>query len=152
MSNTSEEQFFALAKADGPVDADKVAAVFDALPPATADQLVGGSWKGGSFDTGHPTHAQLDGIKWAGKDFLSVDEVHPMIVYGEDGARKWASDFGEARLRDVQFRGTVSTAMVYDKLPIIDIFKRVNQDTVMGAMDSKLLKDEGTYYFYLTRL
>lgn len=42
--------------------------------------------------------------------------------------------------------------MVYDKLPIIDSFRYVTEDTVIGAMDNKTLQDVGTYYFYLTRM
>lgn len=42
--------------------------------------------------------------------------------------------------------------MVYDNLPIIDQFRYVDQDTVIGAMDNKILKDADTYYFYLTRM
>lgn len=41
--------------------------------------------------------------------------------------------------------------MVYDKFPIIDAFRLVDRNTVMGAMDNKDLKDAGTYYFYLKR-
>lgn len=42
--------------------------------------------------------------------------------------------------------------MIYDKFPIVDSFRLVDDNTVMGAMDSKDLQDKGTYYFYLTRL
>lgn len=41
--------------------------------------------------------------------------------------------------------------MVYDKFPIIDAFRYVDENTVIGAMDTKDLKDAGTYYFYLKR-
>lgn len=56
------------------------------------------------------------------------------------------------QLREVKFRGVVSTGMIYDKFPIVDSFRFVTDDVVMGAMDSKDLKEKGTYYFYLTRL
>jgi hypothetical protein len=52
----------------------------------------------------------------------------------------------------VKFRGVVSAAMVYDKLPIIDSFRFVSENMVLGAMDSKYDGDDGTYYFYLKRL
>lgn len=42
--------------------------------------------------------------------------------------------------------------MIYDKFPIIDSFRYINDDIVLGAMDNKDLKDAGTYYFYLTRI
>lgn len=42
--------------------------------------------------------------------------------------------------------------MIYDKFPIIDSFRYVSEGVVIGAMENKDLRDEGTYYFYLTRL
>ncbi|WP_315095060.1 DUF4334 domain-containing protein [uncultured Cellulomonas sp.] len=42
-----------------------------------------------------------------------------------------------ARLRDVRYRGVVSAAMVYDDLPVIDAFRAVDDDTVLGAMDCR---------------
>lgn len=47
----------------------------------------------------------------------------------------------------------VTTAMVYDNFPILDPFRYVSEDVVMGAMDSKVQgPNDGTYYFYLTRI
>lgn len=53
-----------------------------------------------------------------------------------------------ARLRAVEFRGVVTAAMVYDHLPIIDLFRRVDADTLMGVMD---LRDSAPYVFVLQR-
>ena len=41
--------------------------------------------------------------------------------------------------------------MFYDKAPIIDVFRYVDVNTVIGAMDHKDTRHLGTYYFYLTR-
>lgn len=41
--------------------------------------------------------------------------------------------------------------MLYDIHPIIDSFRRVSDDVVLGAMDSREFNAHGTYYFYLTR-
>ncbi|WP_211232471.1 DUF4334 domain-containing protein [Thermocrispum municipale] len=54
-----------------------------------------------------------------------------------------------ARLRDVEYRGKVSAAMVYDHLPIIDNFRRVDEDTLLGAMDQR--GAEQPYFFLLYR-
>ena len=51
-----------------------------------------------------------------------------------------------ARLRRVEFRGKVSTGMVYDQLPIIDHFRKIDDDTLLGAMD---LRDSPRPYFFL---
>lgn len=53
-----------------------------------------------------------------------------------------------ARLRAVEFRGVVSAAMVYDHLPIIDVFRRVDADTLVGVMD---LRGSSPYVFVLQR-
>lgn len=55
----------------------------------------------------------------------------------------------QARLRDVAFRGVVSAAMVYDDLPIIDAFRRVDPDTLLGVMDYR--RHPAPYVFVLAR-
>lgn len=51
-----------------------------------------------------------------------------------------------ARLREVQYRGVTSAAMVYDDLPIIDHFRRLGPDALLGAMD---LRGSAQPYFFL---
>lgn len=41
----------------------------------------------------------------------------------------------KARLRMMDYRGKLSAAIVYDTQPIIDIFRRVDDKTVLGLMD-----------------
>ena len=43
----------------------------------------------------------------------------------------------KARLREVAHRGVVTAAMVYDSLPVIDVFRRVSDDVRLGAMDMR---------------
>jgi GXWXG protein/Domain of unknown function (DUF4334) len=40
-----------------------------------------------------------------------------------------------ARLRMLEYRGVLTATMCYDQLPIHDVFRKVDQDTVLGAMD-----------------
>jgi hypothetical protein len=47
------------------------------------------------------------------------------------------TDKPKARLRELTHRGVQTAAMVYDSLPIIDIFRRVSDDVVLGAMDMR---------------
>lgn len=54
-----------------------------------------------------------------------------------------------ARLRGVEHRGVVTAAMVYDHLPIIDVFRRVDDDTVLGLMDFRDMPEP--YFFVLAR-
>ena len=43
----------------------------------------------------------------------------------------------KARLREISYRGTVTAAMIYDDLAIIDIFRKIDDTTVLGVMDLK---------------
>lgn len=54
-----------------------------------------------------------------------------------------------ARLRMVEHRGVVTATMAYDHLPIHDVFRQVNADTLLGCMD--LRGDAQPYFFYLRR-
>ena len=53
-----------------------------------------------------------------------------------------------ARLRMLQFRGRLSATMVYDDVPIQDVFRRVDADTVLGLMDCKGMAQP---FFFLLR-
>jgi hypothetical protein len=54
-----------------------------------------------------------------------------------------------ARLRELSHRGQVTAAMVYDHLPINDVFRRVDADTVLGLMDQK--GSSRMFFFVLRR-
>ncbi|MBO0854036.1 MAG: DUF4334 domain-containing protein [Nocardia sp.] len=54
-----------------------------------------------------------------------------------------------ARLRDIEYRGVVSAAMIYDHLPIVDHFRRVDETTLLGVMDMRGLAEP--YFFVLRR-
>jgi hypothetical protein len=55
----------------------------------------------------------------------------------------------KARLREVTHRGVVTAAMVYDSLPIIDVFRKVSEDVRLGAMDMRGLPNP--FLFVLCR-
>lgn len=54
-----------------------------------------------------------------------------------------------ARLRLTSYRGKVSAAMIYDRKPIQDVFRRVDDHTVLGVMDLKGMSQP--YFFVLRR-
>lgn len=60
-----------------------------------------------------------------------------------------ASRRSGARLRSLLHRGTQTAAMIYDALPIIDLFRRLDESTVMGLMDGKGI--EQPFFFRLHR-
>lgn len=55
-----------------------------------------------------------------------------------------------ARLRLLTNRGVTSAAMIYDQLPIADCFRRVDEETLVGAMDIR--GHEQPYFFTLRRV
>ncbi|WP_369135700.1 DUF4334 domain-containing protein [Modestobacter sp. I12A-02662] len=54
-----------------------------------------------------------------------------------------------ARARLVEHRGVLTAALVYDRLPVIDVFRRVTADTLLGEMD--LRGQPAPYFFTLHR-
>lgn len=130
---------------------EELNAWFAALAPADCDFMLG-RWNGGVFNTGHPGEAQLTQFRWCGKNFDSAEEVSPIVCNDEQGNRVVSDILGAARLRMIAAPGetTPTAAMVYDKHPIIDHFKRIDDATVLGVMDRK--GDAFPLYFYLRRL
>ena len=57
----------------------------------------------------------------------------------------------KARLRVTKFRGVTTATMIYDTLPINDVFRRVDADTALGLMDRRGDIAPGYFYFVLRR-
>ena len=56
----------------------------------------------------------------------------------------------KARLRMMMYRGKLGAAMIYDAKPIIDIFRKIDDKTVLGLMDQR--GDDVPYFFKLSRV
>jgi hypothetical protein len=54
-----------------------------------------------------------------------------------------------ARLRMTEYRGKVSATMIYDQMPVYDIFRKLDDNTVLAVMDNKTIKDP--FFFKLNR-
>ncbi|MGA8010517.1 MAG: DUF4334 domain-containing protein [Thiomonas sp.] len=54
-----------------------------------------------------------------------------------------------ARLRMTAYRGKPSATMIYDQLPINDVFRQINENSVFGIMDRKGMKKP--FFFILRR-
>ena len=65
--------------------------------------------------------------------------VHPFIITKKS----------KARLRMIEYRGKLSASMLYDQLAIIDVFRKVDDNTVMGVMDFKESQSSKSYFFVL---
>jgi hypothetical protein len=87
-----------LTQTKGKVDAAEVEKAYNSLKAVTIDAMIG-EWQGGSLDTGHPGHAQMLSMNWAGKTFISADEVQPIVVYDAEGKRRYAEEISKGGAR-----------------------------------------------------
>ncbi len=53
-----------------------------------------------------------------------------------------------ARLRMTTYRGVSSATMIYDQIPVNDVFRKIDDDAVFGIMDMKRMK---TPFFFILR-
>ena len=135
---------------------DDLDALWSDLAPVTVDEILG-AWRGGDFSTGHVASTVLEQVRWHGKRFDAPLDAKPLICRGDDGAlysNLEAGGGGEASLWEVAFRGETTATMVYDRMPVFDHFKGVDDRTLMGIMNGKLEAAFGVsdlYYFWLER-
>ncbi|ROU03818.1 DUF4334 domain-containing protein [Histidinibacterium lentulum] len=135
-----------------------------------------GDWSGVGLPTDHPFDGLLERLGWQGKRFRSCDDVDPLIFgpgIALDPRRmplglalRWPRLAGSgvtcgafrlvlpvfrtrrpaARLATVGFRGTASAAMIYDRQPIVDHFRRIDARRVLGLME---MRRSAPYFFLL---
>lgn len=138
---------------------------FDSLEPVSSEELTG-VWKGTELPSGHPMDGVLEASGWYGKRFTDPETVYPLlfrkgkklfeanpgrlpIQLAEKLPRSmvrlmrpfiwllYRTKKSGARLRLLRFRGKATAAMFYDQKPIIDVFARVDADTLLGVTDTK---------------
>ena len=59
------------------------------------------------------------------------------------------TDKSKARIRMMEHRGKISATMIYDGLPINDVFRKIDDNTLLGLMDLKGM--EQPFFFILRR-
>lgn len=126
------------------------------------DGLLGASgWYGKQFDDTESVHPLLFTTP-RGSLFSVEPRRMPLGLVGRVPARAVAAGRGllgvlkpvlatrrpRARLRNLEYRGRTSAGMVYDHLPIVDHFRRVDETTLLGAMDLRGVRQP--YFFILS--
>jgi len=86
-------------------------------------------------------------VRLYGKKFIDQNNVKAWI-YRFFGI-KFSAPGASAVLKEIKFRDKVSVSMIYNYLPMIDNFRKVDDDIVMGIME---VKGEVSVYFYLKRM
>ncbi|WP_433830646.1 DUF4334 domain-containing protein [Actinoplanes sp. CA-015351] len=135
----------------GKVSPDELDQLWTTLETIRPEEMLG-AWKGSEFVSGHPFEGNLARVRWHGKTFASLTDVTPLVCLDDDGNKYANIDFakGGASLWTVEFRGEPTATMVYDGRPILDHFKRVDDETVLGVMNGKgVMADDGRHYYFL---
>ena len=158
------------------VSQEAALARFDSLPGIDPAELFG-LWRGTGMPTGHPLDGLLERLGWRGKRFRSEECVDPLLFHPDIAldpahlplaiALRWPrlarsapvragfklfrvvfrARGPAARLARVEFRGRLGTAMIYDRQPIVDHFRRIDQGRVLGLMETR---SAPPYFFLLT--
>lgn len=133
---------------DDKIAIDELHQLFDSLPVVDCEFMLG-DWRGGCFNTGHRGEKMLAKLGWGGKRFTALNDVNPIMSVDDNDSLQVNDVMGTASLRKVEYRGQVTATMVYDQHPIFDHFRKIDDNQVLGVMDSK--GDEFPLYFYLRR-
>jgi Domain of unknown function (DUF4334)/GXWXG protein len=121
-------------------------------------------WHGKRFETPEQVHPLV--FKTANGDTASVNPLWMLPLVGwlerlpipkseamgnifQGSLFLFSTDQSCARLRPVTYRGKKSATMIYDSLPINDIFRKVDDRTALGLMDLKGM--ECPFFFVLQR-
>jgi hypothetical protein len=62
---------------------DEALRLFDELDTVGLDFMMD-RWKGSGFDTNHPLDGMLETMGWYGKEFIDLDNVHPLLFSDGD--------------------------------------------------------------------
>lgn len=141
---SAEKQLLAIIKSGEACPSDKLMSLFEQLEPASAEFMIG-QWHGGKFDGGK----EPDPINWYGKRFVSANHVEPMLARKEDGEVYVWDKWGAAQLREAVFGGKVQACLIYDQHPMMDYFRKVTDDLVIGLGDIKGRPTD--FFFWLER-
>ena len=144
------EQFNQYLKQKDKISTNQLDDFFAQLDPIDIEELIG-KWQGSVFFMGlSKLEIVLKNfyiLKWFGKLFLNSNQVKALI-FSFLGI-KFNIPGGTAVLRKIEYRGKVSTSMIYNYLPIIDNFRKIDDQTVMGVTE---IKGRVGIYFYLKRM
>jgi hypothetical protein len=121
-------------------------------------------WYGKFFESTEDVHPLLFSNRRGKLVHVNPVYMKPTLALGEHMAKLKSKAIGNsfqfllpllgtsksrARLRMTDYRGKTSATMLYDQLPINDVFRKLDDNTVLGVMDAKLLKDP--FFFKLTK-
>lgn len=80
---------------------------------------------------------------------LPAENLRPLKPWLQMANRLVETKQSQARLRMMEYRNKLSATMIYDHLPIHDVFRKVDVNTVLGLMDYKDM--DQPFFFVLQR-
>lgn len=165
----TQEEAFAFYDRLEPVAMDELWGLWNGAELTTGHPFEGlltaAGWYGKRFVSPEEVYPLIfensDGRLYAGNPSLipitlPYDKI-PFIDKIVCGAMKIAGPIvstkkSSARLREINYRGKVSAAMVYDTKGIVDVFRKIDDSTLLGIMDIKGMSTNKTYFFMLDRV
>ncbi|KAI9245079.1 hypothetical protein BDA99DRAFT_290550 [Phascolomyces articulosus] len=129
--------------------------IYNKLKPVEAISLLG-EWKYGLIDTNSIYSQLVKKVKLVGKKFSSLDKVEPVIVLNEQGERISSNFWGYAKIKNISHRGITTAALEYDRAPLFEYYRYVDENTILGIADFNGQDDmdntDKYVYFYMSRL
>lgn len=165
----TQEEAFAFYDTLEPVEMDLLWGLWKGAELTTGHPFEGlltaAGWYGKRFVSPEEVYPLIfqnaDGRLYAGNPALipitlPYDKI-PFIDKVVYGAMKVAGPIistkkSSARLREVKYRDKLSSAMMYDTKGIVDVFRKVDEHTLLGVMDIKGMSTDKTYFFMLDRV
>lgn len=143
---TAQEELVKMIRNKEDSDFDTLMKLYEQLEPTTIEFMIG-QWHGGNFDS------KVDIGPFYGKRFNSAEDCEPMLFKKEDGTIYAWKDWGDAQLREVRFGDKVQATVIYDDRPLMDYFRKVTDDIVIGLGDLKRKggKPASKGFFWLER-
>ena len=120
-------------------------------------------WYGKYFENPEDVHPLVFSSILGGKVYVNPGFMRPLLgIMGRVSLPKsvvlgklfqivmplFTTSRSRARLRMTTYRGQSSATMQYDQLPTNDVFRKIDENTVLGVMDLKGMK---TPFFFVLR-
>jgi hypothetical protein len=145
----------------------QITTLFAELPPVSMETLSG-IWRAVAIPGVSPFYQVQIEKGWYGMRFTDPETVDSMLISTSDGADIFAADVLKivaaapgadthlsqirtqietdqpmGRLRMISYRGAISAALIYDRQPVIDYFRTIDDTAVLCAAEARGISETG---------
>ena len=157
----------------GAKTAEQIDALFTTLASVSI-QTLQGIWRAVAIPGVSPQYQLMIEKGWYGMRLTDQNSVDSLLIANPEGTGIFAADLFKlaaalpanpahlsqirseietdqptGRLRLIDYRGTVSAAMIYDRQPVIDYFRTIDDTTVLCTVEARDIT--GNAYLILQR-